>query len=123
MIVVLVLIAATVLPFFWEYVFERTLRDTEKPKVSQLVFVAFTPLVLSFFTLLMGTNWASDIVISCILLFIFLISTLTWGYTLYNRESAPAWFWLLLAFLTFCLYIGLLFLILIGSSGSWNINF
>jgi len=123
MIIIIVLIAAWGLPYLWKYVFSCTLMHTEQPSVSQLVGVAFTPILLSVFTVFMGTGWTSDVIITCVVLFIFIISTLTWGYALYHREVAPGWLWLLLAFLTFCLYVGLLFLILVGSSDSWNLNF
>tara|TARA_B100000745_G_C19990886_1_gene335961 strand:- start:148 stop:519 length:372 start_codon:yes stop_codon:yes gene_type:complete len=123
MFIALLLIFLTVLPHLWEYIFSKTLSETDNPNRSQLVVVAFMPLSLLVLISLLGTGWATSEVIVAVVLFIIILNTLSWGFVMYYRTIAPPWIWLLMVFLTFCLLLLLLFLALFGSSSGWNLNF
>ncbi|MFT7591694.1 MAG: hypothetical protein ACI9UJ_001623 [bacterium] len=123
MIFLLILVMATVLPFFWEHVVKHALADAAYPNLPQLAIVGLSPAIMALALIGICRGLVDeDVMLGCAL-FIVVFSTFTWGYTMHYRHFMRRWLWFTMSLLTLCLYPTLFILVVFGSKSTHNLTF
>jgi hypothetical protein len=115
LIFALILVGATVLPFLWEHIFDATLNETKAPNIGQLAFIACAPWAATFSLFFITEIWPQPEILIGVIIFIIVLSTMTWGYAMYYREKMRKWLWLIMSFCTLFLYPALFFILIIST--------
>lgn len=100
MILGLILVTITVLPFLWERVLGDYMIKVGNIRFTDLILIGLLPCLMTWVVFLVSdSTWTFEVNIfaGCLLI---LFSTFSWGCCLIFRNKMKTWFWVVMTLLT-----------------------